>query len=181
MAANDYTFTTTWRVRSTCEEITTILSKPVDLARWWPSVYLAVRKEGERVHLHTRGWLPYTLKWSFVTTRRKDPHGFSLVAEGDFVGEGDWTFTQEGEEVVIVYDWRVRADKPVLRWFSRVFKPIFSMNHHWAMARGQESLELELARRRGELVAAPPLAPRTEIGLAGIALVAATALLLALR
>jgi hypothetical protein len=26
-------------------------------------------------------------------------------------------------------------------------KPIFSANHHWAMARGEESLRLELARR----------------------------------
>jgi len=27
-------------------------------------------------------------------------------------------------------------------------KPIFAANHHWAMARGEESLLLELARRR---------------------------------
>jgi len=26
-------------------------------------------------------------------------------------------------------------------------KPIFSANHHWAMAKGEESLKLELARR----------------------------------
>jgi hypothetical protein len=26
-------------------------------------------------------------------------------------------------------------------------KPIFKANHHWAMARGEESLKLELARR----------------------------------
>jgi len=26
-------------------------------------------------------------------------------------------------------------------------KPIFSSNHHWAIARGEESLRLELARR----------------------------------
>jgi hypothetical protein len=41
-------------------------------------------------------------------------------------------------------------------------KPIFSANHHWAMARGEESLLLELERRRAAtpealaLVPAPP-------------------------
>lgn len=28
-----------------------------------------------------------------------------------------------------------------------VMKPIFKANHHWAMARGDESLKIELARR----------------------------------
>jgi hypothetical protein len=29
-----------------------------------------------------------------------------------------------------------------------VIKPLFAANHRWAMARGEESLRLELARRR---------------------------------
>jgi hypothetical protein len=36
----------------------------------------------------------------------------------------------------------------VLKRFSRVMKPVFSANHHWAMRRGEESLRLELARRQ---------------------------------
>ncbi len=45
-------------------------------------------------------------------------------------------------------------------------KPIFSANHHWAMAKGEESLRLEIARRHAKtqeertLVSAPP-APTT--------------------
>ena len=39
------------------------------------------------------------------------------------------------------------AEKGVLKTLSFVMKPIFSANHHWAMARGEESLRLELARR----------------------------------
>jgi hypothetical protein len=31
-----------------------------------------------------------------------------------------------------------------------VFRPIFRANHLWAMARGEESLDLELRRRRAE-------------------------------
>ena len=44
MAASDYHFITHWRIESTLEEINEILGKNApDLARWWPSVYLAVK------------------------------------------------------------------------------------------------------------------------------------------
>ena len=43
--------------------------------------------------------------------------------------------------------WRIRAEKGVLRRFSFVMKPLFAANHRWAMARGEESLRLEIARR----------------------------------
>jgi len=35
----------------------------------------------------------------------------------------------------------------MLRYGSFVFKPIFAANHRWAMAKGEESLRLELERR----------------------------------
>jgi hypothetical protein len=50
--------------------------------------------------------------------------------------------------VDVSYDWRIRADKPLLRWLSFLLKPVFRWNHHWAMARGEESLRAELVRRR---------------------------------
>lgn len=43
---------------------------------------------------------------------------------------------------------RSEPDKPLLRTLSFAFKPVFRANHRWAMQRGEESLRLELARRR---------------------------------
>ena len=41
--------------------------------------------------------------------------------------------------------------------FWRVYgRPLFAWNHRWAMARGLESLQLELLRRRGVPVGPPP-------------------------
>lgn len=155
MPTNDYHFITHWRVKSTVEEISEILNDAPDLVRWWPSVYLDVqevepgdeRSIGRVVSLYTKGWLPYTLRWQFRITENRYPHGFTLEAWGDFVGRGIWTFEQDGEWVNVTYDWKIRADKPLLRTFSFLMKPIFSANHLWAMARGEESLKLELARR----------------------------------
>jgi len=169
MATNDYHFITTWRVRSTIEEVSEIIGDAQGLTRWWPSVYLDVKvlEEGDEnrlgkvVSLFTKGWLPYTLRWEFRVTEVR-PDGFTLVAWGDFDGRGIWTFEQDGERVNVTYDWKIKAEKPLLRYFSFIMKPLFSANHHWAMAKGEESLKLELARRHVAnqeelaLIPAPP-------------------------
>ncbi len=101
------------------------------------------------VELLTKGWLPYTLRWRITALEPATEDGFSIAASGDFVGTGRWTFLQEGPEVEVTYDWRIRAEKPLLRRLSWLMKPAFAANHRWAMARGEESLKLELRRRRG--------------------------------
>ncbi len=156
MASNDYHFITHWRVEATCEDVADVLKEAKDLPRWWPSVYLAVEEiepgdengVGRVVSLHTKGWLPYTLRWQFRVTESNYPRGFSLEAWGDFLGRGVWTFEQDGRFVNVTYDWRIRAEKKLLQSLSFLLKPVFSANHRWAMARGEESLKLELARRR---------------------------------
>ena len=150
-ATNEYHFVTHWRVESTIEEVNEVLSNAPDLARWWPSVYLRVMQPepGGPVELLTKGWLPYTLHWFFRVTESRRPRGFSIEAWGDFEGRGIWTFEQDGRFANITYDWRIRAEKPLLRYLSFLLKPVFSANHRWAMARGEESLCAELARRAG--------------------------------
>jgi hypothetical protein len=174
MATNDYHFTTHWHLpNTTVQEISAILGNGPDLARWWPSVYLAVKELepgdpqtgiGKIIDLYTKGWLPYTLRWQFRVTD-VHPHGFALEAWGDFVGRGIWTFEQEGDAVNVTYDWKVSAGKPLLRNLSWLLKPIFSANHHWAMQMGYESLLIELARRHvqtsAELDLIPPPKPAT--------------------
>jgi len=155
MASKDYHFITQWRVLGKVKEVTDIISDNESLVRWWPSVYLRVEELvpgdaegiGKVLSLHTKGWLPYTLRWH-CRISAIHPDGFSLVAFGDFEGRGIWTFKQNGAWVDVTYDWKISAEKPLLRYFSFIMKPIFSANHHWAMARGEESLKLELARRR---------------------------------
>jgi hypothetical protein len=156
MPSNDYHFITRWRVEGAINEVADILKDADDLPRWWPSVYLDVQvlEQGDEhgvgkvVCLHTRGWLPYTLRWQFRVTRSRYPHGFSLEAWGDFAGRGIWMLKEDGASVDVTYDWKVRANKPLISVLSFVLKPIFSANHRWAMARGEESLKLEIARRR---------------------------------
>ncbi|WP_275777905.1 SRPBCC family protein [Paenarthrobacter sp. Y-19] len=166
--STDYEFVTVWRVAGTREEVVDVLGDAGTLTEWWPSVYLDVTRVtpgdpdgvGASFDLHTKGWLPYTLRWRLTITEPVSLDGFALTAKGDLNGTGRWTFETDGPEVVITYDWRVSTAKPLLRRLSWLLKPAFSANHHWAMARGEESLKLELRRRRSTAdparVPAPP-------------------------
>jgi uncharacterized protein YndB with AHSA1/START domain len=165
MAFNDYHFVTRWRVRAPREEIFAVLTDSKSLTRWWPSVYRAVDQiapptepdgVGKRLGLHTQGWLPYRLHWELLVVEHESPSRLGFEARGDFVGKGTWTLVPETDGTSVEYEWTVRAEKPLLRRLSLLLKPVFTMNHRWAMARGLQSLEVELQRRRGGAVGSPP-------------------------
>lgn len=199
MASNDYRFITTWRVTATLQEVNDIIGNALDLPRWWPAVYIEVaelergdeRGVGRVIDLYTKGFLPYTLRWQFRVTESNYPRGFTLEAWGDFVGRGVWMFEPDGDEVTITYDWNIRADKPLLRNLSFLFKPFFSANHRWAMRKGLESLQIELARRHAAspearaLIPPPPARTTTSVtplmlgalGVLGLVLIAGRSVL----
>jgi hypothetical protein len=180
--SNQYEFLTRWRIEGTCGEVADALSDPLELPRWWPSVYLQVEELrpadaaglGRRVRLHTKGWLPYTITWESEVVESRYPYGFTLVASGDFEGRGVWTFAQDRDFVEVTYDWRLSAEKPLLRNLSFALKPLFEANHRWAMAQGEQSLRLELARRRAisDAARASIPAPPGPVTYAGAALAA---------
>jgi len=156
MPSPRYHFVTRWHMPATCEEVYDVLGDPMDLPRWWPDGYITVREVepgepggvGRVIELLTKGYLPYRLRWSFRVTETDRPNGFALEAWGDFTGSGRWTFTPDGDGCAIIYDWKISADKPLLRSLSFILRPLFSWNHRWAMDRGEESLRRELVRRK---------------------------------
>ena len=170
MSASAYRFVTEWEMVGTAREVADVLADPLELPRWWPSVYLAVEEVtpggeggvGRHVRVLTKGWLPYTLSWGFRIVESRHPHGFTLEADGDLAGRGVWTFDERGAFVHVTYDWQIVAQRPLLRLLSPIARPVFTANHRWAMQRGEESLKLELKRRRAAsdleraLVPAPP-------------------------
>jgi len=170
MGIHDYRFVTRWLVAGTPREVRDVLRDPMDLPRWWPSVYRRAEQIqagdadgiGRTVRLHTRGWLPYRLGWTLRMTEQRGDQGFAFEADGDFRGRGEWTFEPEGTFVEAMFDWRIEARKPLLRFLAPIFRPALAANHRWAMRRGEESLRLELERRRvgseweREQIPAPP-------------------------
>ena len=159
MPTADYHFVDRWRVEADCKEVADIIEDALGLPGWWGSVYFEVKElepgegnhgTGKLIHVRAGGWLAYTLKINFRTVESRYPSGFTMDATGDLEGKGIWTFEPDGPFVNVTYDWTIRANKPVIEKFSFFLKPIFRSNHNWTMRRGEESLKLELLRRRAK-------------------------------
>lgn len=166
MERHDYQFTSYWSVLGTPAEVVDVLADVDTLSRWCPAVYLSSRKlhDGDAHHvgavaeLVARGWLGYSLRFRLAITDATDVR-CAFTSEGDLVGRGEWVLTPDGARTVITVHWHVRLDQPLLRRSPSWLRPLFSINHDWAMAEGERALRLELRRRRArtaaELAAVP--------------------------
>jgi hypothetical protein len=154
MATNHYRFVTHWQLKGTCEQVYALLMDMEGMKRWWPSLYRdatvvesgAANDVGKVVAVETKGFLPYVLHWTYRVTANNVPHGFSIEAFGELVGHGEWTFVQRGEMVDVTYVWEVEANKPFMRHFAFLLRPLFAANHNWVMRRGEEGIQQELAK-----------------------------------
>jgi hypothetical protein len=156
MATNTYSFQAHWTAEGTCDDAFEALQDPLSYPQWWPAVWLKAeeispgdgRGIGQTVRYITKGWLPYLIHWTATTVVKERPHRLKIEASGDFVGQGCWTFQQEGDIVKADYLWELHAEKLLLRYLSPIFKPLFAWNHRWAMKRGEESFRLEIKRNQ---------------------------------
>jgi hypothetical protein len=48
------------------------------------------------------------------------------------------------------FDWRVFADRPLLRTLTPVLRPVFRWNHDWAIARAMDGLESYARAKRAD-------------------------------
>jgi hypothetical protein len=157
MSASDYHFVTRWTLPASPTEIDAVLSDTSRVAAWWPELYRSIRivahgnerGVGKTVDVVTKGFLPYELHWTYRVTEAVPGKGFSIEASGDLEGSGRWTFEeQKSGTTLVTYDWRVRAEKPLLRYFSFFLRPLFSWNHNYVMQEGEVGIRTELQRRR---------------------------------
>ena len=145
-----------WRVEAPIEEVAEILRDVERFPDWWGDVYLSVEilddggedGIGRTAAVHTKGWLPYTLRWQGRVIEAQPPHRWVIEATGDLEGRGIWSLRQSGRFADITYQWQVFTRNTVLKLLAPVMRPVFAANHRWAMARGLEGLQSEIARRR---------------------------------
>jgi hypothetical protein len=75
-------------------------------------------------------------------TALERPRRLEIEVDGDLTGRGVWTLSaRDGGRIHVRFDWRVLADRPLLRYLTPVLRPLFRWNHNWAIARAMEGLE----------------------------------------
>ena len=73
----------------------------------------------------------------------RPPGEFEVKVVGDLTGRGVWTLTDKDGGTHVRFDWRVYADRPLLRTLTPVLRPAFRWNHAWAAQHGIEDASLE--------------------------------------
>jgi quercetin dioxygenase-like cupin family protein/uncharacterized protein YndB with AHSA1/START domain len=147
LSSREYVFVDEWDVAAPRESVFAALADARSYPAWWKPVYLEVVSEGEPAvgkvsRQHFKGRLPYHLRTRSRITRLEAPAVIGADVDGDLRGTGLWTLTELADGGTHVrFDWRVHADRLLLRLLTPVLRPALRWNHAWAIARAREGLE----------------------------------------
>ena len=152
--AKEYVFVDEWDVDAPQDAVFTALADARTYPEWWRPVYIAVEADCEpRVGCVSRqefkGQLPYHLNTRSEIVRYEPPDEFEVSVVGDLTGRGVWMLSPRDGRVHIRFDWRVIADRALLRYLTPVLRPVFRWNHNWSVKRAIEGLEPYARSRAG--------------------------------
>jgi uncharacterized protein YndB with AHSA1/START domain len=144
--ADEYVFIDEWDVDAPQEQVFDALADARTYPEWWRPVYIAVEADcppqvGCVSRQEFKGRLPYHLTTRSEIVRLERPREFEVSVVGDLTGKGIWTLTPADGRVHIHFDWRVIADRPLLRVLTPMLRPVFRWNHNWSIKRAIEGLE----------------------------------------
>jgi quercetin dioxygenase-like cupin family protein/uncharacterized protein YndB with AHSA1/START domain len=155
LASRGYSFADEWDVDAPRESVFAAIADARSYPVWWRPVYIQVSSEGEPAvgkesRQHFKGRLPYHLRTRSRITRLEAPHAIGAEVDGDLRGTGLWTLTENEDGTTHVrFDWRVHADRLLLRLLTPVLRRALRWNHAWAIARAREGLEPYARAGRG--------------------------------
>jgi hypothetical protein len=157
MPANLYRFVEEWWIPAPMEAVWEVLAAAELLPRWWRGVYQEIEPlgpyagpaVGNRYRARARGFLPYQLRFVLETAVLERPRVVGVQVEGDLTGTWTATLLPRDGGTHVGIEQVVTADKPLLRWFSPLLKPLFAWNHRWTTPRGEAGLRAYLAEQAG--------------------------------
>jgi quercetin dioxygenase-like cupin family protein/uncharacterized protein YndB with AHSA1/START domain len=147
LPSREYEFVDEWDVDAPRESVFAAIADARSYPTWWKPVYIEVSSEGEPAvgkesRQHFKGRLPYHLHTRSRITRLEAPEVIGAEVDGDLRGTGLWTLTALPDGGTHVrFDWRVHADRLLLRVLTPVLRRALRWNHAWAIARAREGLE----------------------------------------
>jgi uncharacterized protein YndB with AHSA1/START domain len=144
--AGEYVFVDEWDVDAPIDAVFEALADARTYPEWWKPVYIEAETDGppevgRASRQYFQGRLPYKLRTTSTITRLERPTLIEADVVGDLRGRGLWTLSEQDGKTHVRFDWRVLADRKLLRYLTPVLRPLFRWNHNWAIARATEGLE----------------------------------------
>jgi mannose-6-phosphate isomerase-like protein (cupin superfamily)/uncharacterized protein YndB with AHSA1/START domain len=146
LTSREYVFVDEWDVAAPRESVFAALADARTYPEWWRPVYIEVDADGEPAlgkesRQHFKGRLPYHLHTRSRIVALDAPNVIEGDVDGDLRGHGRWTLTDTPGGTHVRFDWRVHADRRLLRILTPILRPALRWNHKWAIAHAVEGLE----------------------------------------
>jgi uncharacterized protein YndB with AHSA1/START domain/quercetin dioxygenase-like cupin family protein len=161
LASSEYLFVDEWDVAAPREAVFAALADARSYPQWWTPVYIDVESSegepqlGKESRQHFKGRLPYHLNTRSRIVKLEPPHVVAGEVDGDLRGRGEWTLTETPAGTHVRFDWRVHADRRLLRLLTPLLRPLLRWNHDWAIARAREGLEPYARAQAAQRLSAP--------------------------
>ncbi len=146
-----YSFLTTWLLRSPREPVFACLYDEAAWPQWWRGVEVAEElRTGDELGVGTvsrmvwRSLLPYRVEFEVTATKIERPSLMEGQAVGDLEGTGRWRLLEQDGVTAVLYEWNVSATKPWMNRLAPLLRPVFEWNHDWVMRRGGEGIAARL-------------------------------------
>lgn len=147
----EYRFTTTWRVEASVQEVWEVLSHPDHWPEWWASLeQITEIEKGDTqgigaLHRYTwKGALPYRITFDIHVLNITPFYLLEGEASGEVEGRGVWSFSENGVETIVRYDWNIRTNTRWMNYLAPLAAPVFRWNHHTVMRDGAKGLARKL-------------------------------------
>jgi hypothetical protein len=138
---NRYRFRARWSLPAPPGVVYPVLERAEDYPRWWPQVRAVDRIDDTSGVIRIRASLPYVLTFTAREVRRDPVAGVLEIAmTGDLEGWARWTLTVDGSGTLARYDQEVDLNRPSLRRFAVLGRPVFRLNHALMMRAGRRGL-----------------------------------------
>lgn len=141
MSLHEYRFRNVWSVTAAGHRVFDALVDLLSWPLWWPDVRDVRRIDDDTAELTCRALLPYALNFR-VHRAEQDHHAGRLRVDmtGDLEGYCIGVVGPRATGARLAIDQRVVVNKPLLRAFAPVARPLFQANHALMMRRGQRGL-----------------------------------------
>ena len=132
-----------WRLEAPVDRVWAALVALEAWPRWWPGVRsVRTLRAGDADGLGSvrriewTGALPYAVVIEVEAVEALHHERLRGRARGDLHGEGIWLLRDEGGVTHVTYVWRVRLQRPWMRWAAPLLAPWFRWNHDRVMRQG---------------------------------------------
>jgi hypothetical protein len=147
VSLNHYSFRYIWSVRAATGRVFDALVDLANYPAWWPDIRTVTRVDDDTAEVTCRALLPYALTFRLHRAEQDEGAGRMRVdMSGDLEGYVQGVVAEHrAAGALLAISQRVEVNKPLLRAFAPVARPLFRANHAVMMRRGQRGFRAYLS------------------------------------